>query len=134
MVPALLDRMWGCRVSCSETRAPSFGLRPRALTNGNYYRLLGVYRDNGKENGNYYRVLGVYRDNGKENGNYYRLLGVYRDNGKENGNYYIICTNFLLFSYQGHAIMSLCAATHATAFFWFCVCSATVVALLFLPL
>ena len=26
--------------------------------------------DNGKSNGNYYRILGVYRDNGKENGNY----------------------------------------------------------------
>ena len=25
-------------------------------------------RDNGKENRNYYSILGLYRDNGKENG------------------------------------------------------------------
>ena len=27
----------------------------------------------GIENGNYYSILGLYRDNGKENGNYYRF-------------------------------------------------------------
>ena len=27
--------------------------------------------DNEKENGNYYRILGLYRDNGKENGSGY---------------------------------------------------------------
>ena len=31
---------------------------------------------NGKEDGNYYSILGSYRDNGKENGNYYSILGV----------------------------------------------------------
>ena len=30
--------------------------------------------DNGKENGNYYTILGLYRNNGKENGNYYSIL------------------------------------------------------------
>ena len=29
-----------------------------------------------KENGNYYGILGLYRDNGKENGNYYNILGA----------------------------------------------------------
>ena len=29
----------------------------------------------GKENGNYYSILGLYKDNGKENGNYYSVLG-----------------------------------------------------------
>ena len=48
---------------------------------------------NGKENGNYYSILGLYRDNGKENGNYYSILGLYRDNGKENGNYYLEPSN-----------------------------------------
>ena len=55
---------------------------------GNYYSILGLYRENGKENGNYYGILGLYRENGKENGNYYGILGLYRENGKENGNYY----------------------------------------------
>ena len=45
---------------------------------------------NGKENGDYYSILGLYRDNGKENENYYGILGLYRDNGKENGNYHSI--------------------------------------------
>ena len=30
---------------------------------------MGLHWDNGKENGNYYSILGLYRDNGK-NGNY----------------------------------------------------------------
>ena len=34
--------------------------------------------DNGKENGNYYSILGFYRENGKENG---------KEHGKEHGNY-----------------------------------------------
>ena len=35
-----------------------------------------------KKNGNYYSIMGLYRDNGKENGNYYSIMGLYRDNGK----------------------------------------------------
>ena len=66
------------------------GLGANGKENGNYYSILGLYRDNGKENGNYYSILGLYRDNGKENGNYYSILGLYRDNGKEKGNYYSI--------------------------------------------
>ena len=48
--------------------------------------IVEVYWENGKENGNYYSMLGLYWDNGK-NGNYYSMLGLYWDNGKENGNY-----------------------------------------------
>ena len=28
---------------------------------------VGVYRDNGREKGNYYSILGLYRDDGTEN-------------------------------------------------------------------
>ena len=28
----------------------------------------GVLGDNGKQNGNYYNILGLYRDNGKQSG------------------------------------------------------------------
>ena len=34
-------------------------------------------RDNGKEHGNYYRILGLYRNKGEENGNCYSMLGLY---------------------------------------------------------
>ena len=46
----------------------------------NYYNILGLYRDNGKENGNYYNIyiyIGLYRNNGKENGKYNNILGLY---------------------------------------------------------
>ena len=44
--------------------------------NGNYYGILGLYWDNGKENGNYYSILGFFiGDNGKENGSSYSILG-----------------------------------------------------------
>ena len=39
------------------------------------FRVVGFYRDHGKENGNYYSILGLYLDNGKENGNYYSIIG-----------------------------------------------------------
>ena len=42
--------------------------------------ILGLYRENGKENGNYYIIIGLYRE----------IFGLYWENGKENGNYYII--------------------------------------------
>ena len=35
------------------------------------------------DNGNYYSILGLYRDTGRGNGNYYSILGWYRDDGKE---------------------------------------------------
>ena len=34
----------------------------QGLGNGNYYGILGLYRDNGKENGIYESILGVYGD------------------------------------------------------------------------
>ena len=34
-----------------------------------------------EQKGNYYSVLGLYRDSGKGNGNYYVCWGLYRDNG-----------------------------------------------------
>ena len=35
----------------------------------------GYIGNSGKENGNYYSILGLYRDNGQENGNCYSILG-----------------------------------------------------------
>ena len=35
------------------------------------FRYRGDIEFFGKENGNYYSMLGLYRDNGKENGNYF---------------------------------------------------------------
>ena len=29
-----------------------------------------------REHGNYYSILGLYKDNGKANGNYYRVQGL----------------------------------------------------------
>ena len=58
------------RASRNKEAAMAASLRPEAqwlrkhqsCENGNYYSILGLYRDNGKENGNYYSILGLYRD------------------------------------------------------------------------
>ena len=40
-----------------------------------------VYWDNGKENGNYYSMLGLYREYWKH-GNYQSILGYIENDGK----------------------------------------------------
>ena len=70
--------------------ASKSNLESHLNSNGNYYSILGLYRDDGKPNGNYYSILGLYRDDRKPNGNYYSILGLYGDDGKPNGNDYSI--------------------------------------------
>ena len=43
--------------------------------NGNYYRVLGLYADKGKEYASYFSVLGLFGDNAKAHGNYYSIFG-----------------------------------------------------------
>ena len=52
------------------------------MKNRNYYSILGLYDDNGKDMDNYFRMLGLYKDDGKEHGTYFGILGLYRDNEK----------------------------------------------------
>ena len=68
-------RLWVGLQPCLQK--PS-ALKDIGKENGNYYSILGLYRDNAKENGNYCSILGLYRENGKENGIYYSILGLYK--------------------------------------------------------